>query len=133
MKFEVNPEFEVLISINGRAKKPHKFDWGNDKLLVECKRYTWTSGGNSPSAKFATANEAMLYFIAAPQSCSKMLFMSETERLGKRNPRTLAQSYVERYGHFIPNDVEVYEFSERTLGVRRVWPLEAPVHQDNVK
>ncbi len=114
-------DYEVEVSINSRRKKPHKFDWGSDALLIECKAYNWTIGGNSPSAKLSTANEALLYFIAAPKSYRKMLFMPETEKAGKRNPATLVEHYVRRYGHFIPDDVEVYELNESNLAARRVW------------
>jgi hypothetical protein len=41
------------VPIGGRIKKGHKFDLGSEEppILVECKSYTWTAGGNSPSAK----------------------------------------------------------------------------------
>jgi len=44
-------EFPELVGV--REKRYHKFDLGcgQQKILVECKAYTWTSGGNSPSAK----------------------------------------------------------------------------------
>ena len=120
---EVFRDYEVEVSINSRHKKLHKFDWGSDALLVECKAYNWTEGGNSPSAKLATANEALLYFIAAPKSYRKMLFMPETGKTGKLNPATLVEYYVRRYGHFIPDDVEVYELkNESDLAARLVWP-----------
>jgi len=43
--------------------KVHKFDLvsQNKKMVVECKKYYWTKGGNPPSAKFATLNEAVFY------------------------------------------------------------------------
>ena len=117
----VHREYEVEVSINSLLKKPHKFDWGNDTILVECKTYTRTKSGKNPSAKLSTANEALLYFMAAPKSYRKMLFMSETERFG-RLKETLAENYVRRYGHFIPNDVEVHEFDKHNLSARRIWP-----------
>ncbi len=47
----LQPGFSVLLG--GREKKSHKFDLGSETppILVECKSYTWTSGGNSPSPK----------------------------------------------------------------------------------
>ena len=39
---EVVEDYEVEIGINGQHTKTHKFDLGNESLLVECKRYTWT-------------------------------------------------------------------------------------------
>ena len=119
---DVRPDYEIEVSINGHQKKPHKFDWGSDACLVECKAYSWTEGGNNPSAKFATANEAMLYFVAAPGSWKKMLFMPKTGKVGKLRPETLIEHYVRRYGHFIPDGVEIYELDENDLSATRVWP-----------
>ena len=118
----VFPDYQIPVSINGRSRKMHKFDWGNETLLVECKAYDWTEGGNNPSAKLATANEALLYFLAAPKSYRKMLFMPATVKRGQRNPQTLVEYYVRTYGHFIPEDVEVYELDQQGLSGRRVRP-----------
>ena len=120
--YDVKPGYEVEVSVNGRLKKSHKFDWGSNALLVECKAYDWTEGGNNPSAKLATTNEAMLYFVAAPSSYKKMLFMPKTGKVGKRRPATLVEYYVRLYGHFIPNGVEIYEMDESDLSASRVWP-----------
>ena len=43
--YDVKPDYEVEVSINGRLKKSHKFDWGSNAMLVECKAYGWTEGG----------------------------------------------------------------------------------------
>ena len=48
---DVFPDYEVEVSISSHLKRPHKFDRGSDTLLVEFKAYSWTEGGNSPSAK----------------------------------------------------------------------------------
>jgi hypothetical protein len=70
----LHPEFAAFVG--GKMKKPHKFDLGSDDppILVECKSYTWTSGGNSPSAKIRSLNEAMLLFSVAPRPVSKDFF-----------------------------------------------------------
>ena len=120
--YDVNPGYEVEVSVNGRLKKSHRFDWGSGDLLVECKAYSWTETGNNPSGKLATANEAMLYFVAAPTSFKKMLFMPKTEKVGKRRPATLVEYYVRGYRHLIPDGVEIYELDESDLSATRVWP-----------
>ena len=120
--YDAKPGYEVEVSINGRRKKSHRFDWGSDDLLVECKAYGWTAGGNNPSAKLATTNEAMLYFVGAPASYKKMLFMPKTEKNRKRISETLVEYYVRLYGHFIPDGVEIYELDESDLSASRVWP-----------
>src|SRR5258708_2253155 len=69
----LRPEYSAMIGIN--HKKPHRFDLGSDEppILVECKSYTWTAGGNSPSAKIRGMNEVMLLFSVAPPHYRKIL------------------------------------------------------------
>ena len=53
--------------VGHKIKKSHKFDLGGEKppILVECKSYTWTSGGN-PHRRRAV-------WVAAPRSRSGRL------------------------------------------------------------
>ena len=120
--YDIEPEYEVNVSVNGVYQKNHKFDLGNESLLVECKSYSWTAGGNIPSAKLTTVNEAMLYFLGTPNRYRKMLFMSATgtRRVGK--PETLAEYYVRTRMHIIPEGVEVHEFNLDSLQAKRLWP-----------
>src|SRR5260370_13568834 len=71
----LQPGFSVLLG--GREKKSHKFDLGSETppILVECKSYTWTSGGNSPSAKIRALNELLLLFSFAPAHYPKIPFV----------------------------------------------------------
>jgi hypothetical protein len=91
-----------------RVKKAHKFDLGSDDppILVECKSYTWTSGGNSPSAKIRGLNEVMLLFSVAPTHYRKILFVLKHSR----KDVTLATHYVKTQGHLIGQGVEIWEF-----------------------
>ena len=59
----VTPKFKLHIGVSDQ-KCSHEFDFGSDEsnIVVECKCHSWTEGGNSPSAKLATWNEAMYYF-----------------------------------------------------------------------
>jgi hypothetical protein len=99
--------FTVDVGI-GSLKKPHKFDLGSAKppVLVECKRHTWTRGGNAPSAKLTVWNEAMYYFAATPPEFRKILFALKSIRRGE----TLAEHYIKRYAHLIPHGVEIWEY-----------------------
>ncbi len=126
MGHAVDPEYEVEVSINGAYKKTHKFDWGNESLLVECKAYNWTSGGNIPSAKLTTVNEALLYFLGTPDRFRKMLFISATGKRRTNNPETLAEYYVRTHTHLIPEGVEIHEFDQGTMWARRLWPTSPP-------
>ncbi len=115
-------EHKVTISVNTRHNALHKFDLGSDALLVECKSYSWLKSGGSPSAKFSTANEAMLYFSATSDKYNKMLFLRKTDK--NRAGETLAEHYVRRYCHLFPDDVEIFEMANDKLCAKRVYPPE---------
>ena len=101
-------------------KKPHKFDLGSEHppILVECKSYKWTTGGNSPSAKIRSLNEAMLLFSVAPAGYKKMLFLLRDLR---RN-LSLAEHYVKTQGHLIGEGVEIWEYDLERNSAERVFP-----------
>ena len=56
----------VLIAVAG--KKPHRFDLATREhdIVGECKAFTWTEGGNIPSAKISTLKEAVSYLGTLP-------------------------------------------------------------------
>jgi len=96
-------------------KKEHSFDLGclKQKIIVECKSHKWTSGKNVPSAKLTVWNEAMYYFVVAPNDFRKIMFVLR-DYSEKRN-ETLAEYYIRRYKHLIPRDVEFWEYNESSL------------------
>ncbi|MDF0515835.1 hypothetical protein P0R31_01105 [Bradyrhizobium yuanmingense] len=98
------------VEIEFRVKKSHSFDFGSEDppILVECKSYTWTSGGNSPSAKIKGLNEAMLLFSVAPEPYRKILFV--LKHLHERRRLSLATHYIKNHAHLFPPGVEVWEF-----------------------
>ena len=95
-------------------KKMHSFDLGStvSKIIVECKSHTWTKGGNVPSAKLTCWNEAMYYFLAAPESYRKIFFVLK-DFSAKKN-ETLAEYYLRTYSHLVPKDVEFWEYNSET-------------------
>ena len=103
----------------GSTTKPRKFDLGSSKppTLVECKSHTWTGGGNAPSAKLSVWNEAMFYFVVAPQSYRKILAVLSLARNGE----SLADHYVKRFQHLVPIGVEIFEVSSDGSSGRRVF------------
>jgi len=111
------PEF--IAPVGYKVKKPHKFDLGseNPPILVECKSYTWTSGGNSPSAKIRSMNEVMLFFSVAPSDFRKILFLLKH----MRNGISLAGYYVKTQGHLIGPGIEVWEFDLDAQNAERVF------------
>jgi hypothetical protein len=96
------------VPVGFRVTRPHKFDLGSEEpaILVECKSYTWTEGGNSPSAKIRALNEVMLLFSAAPARYRKILFLLKD----MRRDLSLAVQYIRTQGHLIGNGVEIWEF-----------------------
>ena len=105
--FELEHKIEI-----GAPPKAHKFDIAScdESVVVECKCYTWTDGGNVPSAKLAAANEAVLYMSFLPKDCEKLLVFS---RAKKEGGETLAKYYARVYGSFL-RDVKVMEFDMDT-------------------
>lgn len=93
-----------------KVKKNKVFDLGSDQppILVECKSYTWTESGNSPSAKIRGMNEAMLVFSVAPPEYRKILFL--LKHAHQRSGITLAAHYIKNQGHLIGPGVEIWEF-----------------------
>lgn len=93
-----------------KVKKNKIFDLGSNEppILVECKSYTWTESGNSPSAKIRGMNEAMLLFSVAPPEYRKILFL--LKHAHQRSGVTLAAHYIKNQGHLIGPGVEIWEF-----------------------
>lgn len=105
----------------GAEKRVHRFDLGSETppVLVECKCHVWTGGGNSPSAKLTVWNEAMLYFSCAPPQYRKILVVQRS----LRGSDTLAEHYLKRYRHLVPEEVELWELDPvsgqgRLLGLK---------------
>ena len=104
----LEPDFTVPVGYS--QKKLHRFDLGSAEppILVECKSYTWTETGKSPSAKIRGMNEAMLLFSLAPASHRKILFVLKD--VHPRRNISLARHYIGTQGHLIAPAVEVWEF-----------------------
>jgi len=112
----LQPRFTVEVGF--KTKHPHAFDLGSDNppILVECKSYTWTSGGNSPSAKIRSLNEVMLLFSVAPAGYRKILFLLKH----LRRDVSLGSHYIKTQGHLIGPDVEIWEFDAETKMGERI-------------
>ncbi|MFC1688216.1 hypothetical protein ACFL07_00975 [Pseudomonadota bacterium] len=113
-------EYPLEVGLSSTRKKSHRFDFGNDRMIIECKHYDWTKGGHNPSAKISTLNEAMTYLYSAPSSLRKMVFVSATGKKGVRNPETFAEYYIRLHGHFVPDDIEFFEFDAETFEARKI-------------
>jgi hypothetical protein len=98
------------VLVGFQKKKIHKFDLGSEEppILVECKSYMWTSGGNSPAAKIRGMNEVMLLFSVAPPQYRQILFLLRD--LNQRTSLSLATHYIRNHEHLIVPNVEIWEF-----------------------
>ncbi|WP_324479239.1 hypothetical protein [Atribacter sp.] len=114
--------FSIPIGFSS-VKKAHKFDLGSHEppILVECKCHSLTESGNSPSAKLSVWNEAIFYFMAAPNNYRKILFVLKSIKDGK----SLAEHYIKSNRHLIPNGVEIWEYSPETGTANRVNIIDA--------
>lgn len=99
------PEFPVPVGFS--TTKTHRFDFGSEDppILVECKSFTWTTGGNSPSAKMRGLSEAMLFFSVAPSQYRKLLVMLRH----LRREQSLASNWLRNHRHLVPPGVEIWE------------------------
>lgn len=113
-------DFSLPVGV-ATIKKQHAFDLGSSqsKIIVECKSHTWTSGGNTPSAKMTTWNEAMYYFLAAPREYRKILVVLRD--FSPKRAQTLATYYIRTYNHMIPPGVEIWEYDMKTMSASRIY------------
>lgn len=100
---------DIGIEIGLREKKEHSFDLGSkeEKIIIECKSHTWTKTGNIPSAKITTWEQAMFYFLLAPDNFRKIFVVQKNEHPDRTE--TLAEYFVRLRAHLIPEDVEIWE------------------------
>ena len=111
----LSPDFSV--PVGHLKKKLHKFDLGSEEppILIVCKSYTWTSGGNSPSAKIRGMNEVMLLFSIAPVRYRKILFLLRHFR----KEVSLAEHYIKNQGHLVGPGIEIWDFDPETMHAER--------------
>jgi hypothetical protein len=114
---KVERNFSVPVGV-GRLRRHHRFDLGSQDppVLVECKSHRWTVGGNAPSAKLTVWNEAMYYFAIAPLGFRKVLFVLRD--YSTQRGLTLAEHYLRRFLHLVPEGVEIWEYDEEDHSVR---------------
>ena len=107
----VERRFPIPVGV-GAKKKAHSFDLGSSlpPVIVECKSHRWTTGGNMPSAKMTVWNEAMYYFAIAPAEYRKILFVLRDHHT--KRGATLAEYYLDKYTHLIPDGVEIWEYDD---------------------
>lgn len=101
----------------GNPGKNHKFDIvdADNTMAIECKRFTWTSTGNTPSAKLHSANEAAFYLSFLPDTFEKIIVMSYAKHPMKKE--TLAEYYY-RMNYHLLGKTKVAEYNPETKEMR---------------
>ena len=115
-----NSEFELEKKIAiGNPPKDHKFDIVCEpkKMVIECKRYTWTKAGNVPSANMGFVNEAASYLSFLPKDYDKYIVMLYSYH--DKRKQSLAEYYYQTYRHLI-GDTHVLEYDPEKDTMREV-------------
>ena len=114
--FGVDFEIEYPVEI-GNPPEQHNFDLASKdlKYIGESKNYSWTEGGNVPSAKMVFVNEAVFYLQHLPDDISRFVVMREDFN-AKRN-ETLAE-YYHRTNYHLLNGVYIIEIDTETMDIR---------------
>lgn len=109
-------ELEKKIPI-GEPAKDHKFDIVNTdkRIVIECKRYTWTESRNVPRAKMGFTNEAAFYLSFLPDTFEKYIVMLRSHHT-KRN-ESLAEYYYRTYRHLL-GTIIIAEFDPESNSFR---------------
>ena len=95
---EFSPEFPYPI---GTPPRPHRFDLVSEdrRIVVECKCYTWTSGGKTPQGKISTLIEALYYMSFLPETGIRIIAINKAITPGKTE--TLAAYFFRTYRHLL--------------------------------
>lgn len=97
----------------GEPKKLHKFDFGTESgsHVGEAKCYTWTEGGNAPSAKLGFLNQAVFYLSFLPETTVRFIVMRKD--CHPKRGETLAEYWCRTDGHLL-RGVRVFEIEDET-------------------
>ena len=119
-EYKIDFKEEVSFPI-GFPSKEHRFDCVSldKKIVVECKCYSWTESSNSPSAKFSTLNEAVLYFSYLPNTIEKIIAMKKS--INSKRQLSLAQHYVNS-NYELLSDIKVLEYDEENNTFSWIFP-----------
>lgn len=95
-------EFELGVAIPiGYPAKDHKFDCVSvdERIVAECKCFTWTNTGNVPSAKMGFVNQAVFYLSFLPDGIKRVIVMKKATH--RKRTETLAEYYCRTYIHLL--------------------------------
>jgi hypothetical protein len=101
----------------GDPPKEHRFDLVSSdlKYVGESKNYSWTEGGNVPSAKMGFINEAVFYLQHLPKEVRRFVVMRRD--VDVKHKESLAEYYYRTNRHLL-NGVFIVEIDVDTETVR---------------
>ena len=116
--FKVGFRTEYPVPI-GNPSKEHKFDLVSDDLyyIGESKNYSWTEGGNVPSAKMGFLNEAVFYLQHLPKDKKRFVVMRKD--IDTKHTESLAEYYYRTNRHLL-NGVLIFEIDVITETIREL-------------
>ncbi len=129
---EYNQTFELEQKIAiGNPPKDHKFDivCEEERIVIECKRYTWTETGNIPSAKMAFTNEAAFYLSFLSEKYTKYIVMLCSHHQ-KRN-ESLAEYYYRTYKHLI-GDIHILEYDPENDVMKEISEVNGRMNENHI-
>lgn len=108
-RFGRSLEKEVRITLS--EGQSHKFDLATTErdIVVECKAYTWTKSGNTPSAKITNLREAVVHLNSLPDSVH--VYLAIKRDVHPLRKETLA-SYFVRLNQSLLKRTNVFEIAE---------------------
>ena len=86
----------------------HRFDLASEdsSIFIECKSYTWTSGGNEPAAKLNHAKTDAKYLLA---SAARRKILAFEDDILPKDGKSLAELFARRNGKWL-EDVEIWRY-----------------------
>ena len=114
MEFEIERKIAI-----GSPAKLHSFDISehDEKIVIECKCYTWTETGNIPSAKMGFLNEAAFYLSFLDSGVDKTIVMAKSTH--PKREETLAEYYFRTNRHLLGN-IKILEYDPATDDMRLI-------------
>jgi hypothetical protein len=106
LKIRFDRSFQERALVVGPNKR-HRFDAvsSDEKIVAECKSFTWTVSGNRPSAKLSTALESVFYLSRVHAEHKILAFQDDINPKGK----SLVGVFVSEADGLL-DDVEVISF-----------------------
>ena len=112
---DVEAQYKVPCGLS--EKKDHKFDFGSNDILIECKSHRWTKTGRMPTAKIRDWEVTMYHFHISPPGYRKIFIVEYS--YNKDRSETLLQFFQRTRKYLIPSNVEMWELHPEKGFIKR--------------